>query len=192
METENSTRATLLILGGGLLIGLAIGAIVFIGLPTVGANGSAATGVGGGTPAPAPIVGSPAPDFSLANLKGQSITLSELKGKPVLINFWATWCGPCRVEMPAIQTAFEAHKGEGFTVLAVDADEPLADVEKFFSDLNLTFEALLDPDLVVNDQYRIMAYPSSFFVGRDGAIAAFQIGSMTDSQLADNLAKILK
>ncbi|MEK7784884.1 MAG: redoxin domain-containing protein [Chloroflexota bacterium] len=192
METGNSTRATLLILGGGLLIGLAIGAIVFIGLPTVGSAGSAAANVGGGTPAPAPIVGSPAPDFTLKNIKDKSITLSDLKGKPVLINFWATWCGPCRIEMPAIEAAYQAHKSEGFTVLAVDADEPKADVVEFADALNLTFEFLLDPGLAVNDLYRIRAYPSSFFIGRDGVVAAYQIGTMTESQLADNLGKILK
>ncbi len=192
METGNSTRATLLILGGGLLIGLAIGAIVFIGLPTVGSAGSAATNVGVGTPAPAPIVGSPAPDFTLKNINDKSITLSDLKGKPVLINFWATWCGPCRVEMPAIEAAYQAHKNEGFTVLAVDADEPKADVVDFANSLNLTFEFLLDPGLTVNDLYRIRAYPSSFFIGRDGVVAAYQIGTLTESQLADNLDKILK
>jgi|CXWL01.1.fsa_nt_gi peroxiredoxin len=192
METGNSTRATLLILGGGLLIGLAIGAIVFIGLPTFGNDGSAVTDVGGGTPAPAPIVGSPAPDFTLKNIEDESITLSDLKGKPVLINFWATWCGPCRIEMPAIEAAYQAHKSEGFTVLAVDADEPKADVVDFADSLNLTFEFLLDPGLAVNDLYRIRAYPSSFFIGRDGVVAAYQIGTMTESQLADNLDKILK
>ncbi|MBI3242705.1 MAG: TlpA family protein disulfide reductase [Chloroflexi bacterium] len=192
MESGNSARATLLILGGGLLIGLAIGAIVFIGMPTLANNGLAANGGGGGTPAPAPIVGSPAPDFTLTNINGGTVTLSDLKGKPVLINFWATWCGPCRVEMPAIQAAYDANKSDGLTVLAVDADESKADVVDFANALDLSFEFLLDPGLVVNDLYRIRAYPSSFFVGRDGTIAAFQIGSMTESQLADNLAKILK
>jgi peroxiredoxin len=192
METGNSTRATLLILGGGLLIGLAIGAIVFIGLPTFGNAGSTVANVDGGTPAPAPIVGSPAPDFTLKNINDESITLSDLKGRPVLINFWATWCGPCRIEMPAIEAAYQAHKGEGFTVLAVDADETKADVVDFANDLNLTFEFLLDPGLAVNDLYRIRAYPSSFFIGRDGVVAAYQIGTMTESQLADNLEKILK
>ncbi|HLF02064.1 MAG TPA: redoxin domain-containing protein, partial [Anaerolineales bacterium] len=90
METGNSTRATLLILGGGLFIGLAIGAVVFFGFPAVQAINP--------TPAvtsvePAPIVGSTAPDFTLANTQGRQITLSKLKGQPVLINFWATWCG---------------------------------------------------------------------------------------------------
>src|SRR3990172_9228091 len=109
MESDNSARSTLLILGGGLLIGLAIGLVVFVGLPSAQSAGAAA---GGGTPAPAPIVGSPGPDFSLQNIAGQTVTLSALKGQPVLINFWATWCGPCRIEMPAIEAAYQQHKAE--------------------------------------------------------------------------------
>jgi len=196
METGNSTHATLMILGGGLLIGLAIGAIVFIGLPSIPAANNVGGGptavVGGGTPAPAPIVGSPAPDFTLNNVNGQLITLSQLKGQPVLINFWATWCAPCRVEMPAIEAAYQQYKAEGFTVLAVDADEALADVTEFTKGLNLSFEVLMDPGLEVTDLYRVRAFPSSFFIGRDGTIVAFQIGAMSDTQLAGNIAKTLK
>ena len=188
MEPDNSARSTLFILGGGLLIGLAIGLVVFVGLPSAQSAGATATG---GAPAPAPIVGSPAPDFTLQNISGQSRALSALKGQPVLINFWATWCGPCRYEMPAIEAAYQQHKAEGFTVLAVDADEPLDVVAAFVSELGLSFEVLLDPGNVVNDVYRVRAYPTSYFVDRDGVVALLQIGSMTESQLQKNLEKIL-
>ncbi|MEK6573031.1 MAG: redoxin domain-containing protein [Chloroflexota bacterium] len=190
METGNSTRATLLILGGGLLIGLTIGAVVFFGLPTTqtATAGGAPTTVAAGA---APITGSPAPDFTLKNIHGQEVTLSKFKGQAVLINFWATWCGPCRIEMPAMEAAYQKYKDEGFVVLAVDADEPLKDVTEFVNDLGLTFEILMDPGSTVNDRYQIRAYPTSFFVGRDGTIVSLQIGSMTESQLEENLAKIL-
>jgi len=188
VETGNSTRATLLILGGGLFIGLAIGAVVFFGFPAVQAINP--------TPAvtsvePAPIVGSTAPDFTLANTQGRQITLSKLKGQPVLINFWATWCGPCRVEMPAIEAAYQKYKGDGLAVLAVDAGETEKEVKEFGAALGLTFDLLLDPTMSVNDAYRVRAYPSSFFVGRDGTIVAMQIGTMTEGQLAENLDQIL-
>lgn len=185
-----------MILGGGLLIGLTIGAVVFMGLPTL--NGANIVGIASapataeGTPAPAPIVGSPAPDFTLNNTNGKLITLADLKGKPVLINFWATWCAPCRTEMPAIEVAYQKYRADGFTVLAVDADEALADVTAFKKDLNLSFEFLMDPGLQVTNLYRVRAFPSSFFVDRGGNIAAFQIGAMSDSVLADSVAKILK
>lgn len=190
METGNSTRATLLILGGGLLIGLTIGVIVFFGLPT-GQTTTAGDSPAGAAADAAPVTGSAAPDFTLTNIHNKKVTLSKLKGQPVLINFWATWCGPCRIEMPAIEAAYQQHKDEGFVVLAVDADEPLKDVAEFVGDLGLTFEILMDPGLTVNDRYRVRAYPTSYFVGRDGTIVALQIGTMTESQLEENLAKIL-
>ncbi len=188
MESDNSARSTLLILGGGLLIGLAIGLVVFVGLPSAQSAGATASG---GTAAAAPIVGSPAPDFKLQNIAGQAVTLSGLKGKPVLINFWATWCGPCRIEMPAIEAAYQQHRAEGFTVLAVDADEPLDIVAAFVKELGLSFEVLLDPGNIVNDVYRVRAYPTSYFVNRNGVVAVLQIGSMTESQLNKNLEIIL-
>jgi peroxiredoxin len=140
---------------------------------------------------PAPITGAPAPDFILTNTQSKSITLSDLKGQPILINFWATWCGPCRIEMPAIEAAYQKYKGAGLRVLAVDSDEPLQQVTDFGASLNLTFDLLLDPGNSVNDLYRIRAYPSSFFVGADGTVVALQIGTMSEAQLFENLAKIL-
>ncbi len=132
MESGTSTRATLLLLGGGLFIGLAMGAVVFFGLPSLRPSSGAARPV---SATPAPIVGAPAPDFTLKNIQGQDVTLSSFAGQPVLINFWATWCVPCRVEMPAIEAVYQEHKGEGFVVLAVDADETLEEVTDFVENL---------------------------------------------------------
>lgn len=188
MESGSSTKATLLLLGGGLFIGLAMGAAVFFGLPTLRPSSGATRST---SSTPAPIVGAPAPDFTLKNTKGQNITLSSFKGQPVLINFWATWCVPCRVEMPAIEAAYQKYKSQGFAVLAVDADETLQEVTDFVNGIGLTFEILMDPGLTVNDMYRVRAYPSSFFVDGEGMIVALQIGQMSESQLSDNLARIL-
>lgn len=188
MESGNSTRFTLLILSGGLLMGLALGAVVFFGLP----NFTAPTDTTQVSNTPAPITGAPAPDFTLKNINGVEVSLGGLQGKPVLINYWATWCVPCKDEMPAIEAAYQEHKDSGLTVLAVNADEGLTEVTSFVKSLNLTFEVLMDPGLSVNEAYRVRAYPTSFFVGRDGTIVAMQIGVMTEAQLAENLDKILK
>ena len=188
MDTGNSTRATLVLLGGGLFIGLAVGAVVFFGLPSL--QPSAGTDRSTSS-TPAPITGAPAPDFTIQNTSGKPVTLSSFKGQPVLINFWATWCVPCRVEMPAIEAMVQKYKGDGFVALAVDADETLPEVIEFVTGINLTFEILMDPGMTVNDMYRVRAYPTTFFVDRDGVIVALQIGSLTESQLADNLNKIL-
>ena len=138
----------------------------------------------------APSQGSLAPDFSLFNLEGEQITLSELRGHPLMINLWATWCAPCRIEMPHIQDRFERYADEGFLVLAVDFDEPANLVAGFRDELGLTFDILLDPGAEVQELYRNRNYPSTFFVDENGVIQVQHIGLMTEGQLDENLAAI--
>jgi peroxiredoxin len=138
----------------------------------------------------APVQGALAPDFTLFNLEGEQITLSELRGHPVMINLWATWCAPCRIEMPHIQDRFERYANEGFLVLAVDFDEPAGLVEEFRDELGLTFDVLLDPGAEVQELYRTRSYPSSFFMDANGMIQVQHIGVMTEGQLDKNLAAI--
>ena len=188
----SSPRASLLLLGAGLLIGLALGLVVFYGLPALPAAGGlalAATRAPAGTPAPAPVVGAPAPGFTLKNLDNADVALAQYKGQVVLLNFWATWCGPCRLEMPAIQQRYATYKGQGFAVLAVDYDEPAPDVGAFAQAYHLTFPVLLDPGGKVNDLYRIIGYPTSFFVDRDGMITRLHVGAMSEDQLDNYLAE---
>ena len=189
-----SPRAAWLLLGAGLLVGLAAGLVVFYGLPAWPAGGQPVSAVlpGGptSTPAPAPVVGAPAPDFTLKDLSGHEVALSSHTGHVVLINFWATWCGPCLVEMPAIERRYEALKDEGFVVLAVDDDEAITDVSAFARELDLTFTVLLDPGAAVNDLYRVRGLPTSFVVDREGVIQQLHIGLMTEEQLDGYLAKV--
>ena len=138
----------------------------------------------------APERGALAPDFTLQNLSGEEITLSDLRGKMVLINLWATWCGPCRLEMPAFEDKYQELEGEGFVVLAVNFDESAEDVADFRDELGLTFELLLDPGGEVQKLYRNRTYPSSFFVGPDGVIQIQHIGVMTEGQLDGYLADL--
>ncbi len=177
-------------MGLGLLFGLLAGLVVFVGVPdwAVGLGG-----VGAGptsTPAPAPVVGAPAPDFALSTLDGTEVRLADLQGQVVLINFWATWCGPCRLEMPAIEAEYQARKAQGFTVLAVDLDEPADAVAAFVDELDLTFTALLDPGARVFDLYRVRGYPTSYFVNRDGMIDRQHVGYMNPGQLAGYLDQL--
>ena len=138
----------------------------------------------------APVRGALAPDFTLVNLEGENVSLSDFKGQPVLINLWATWCGPCRIEMPTIQSRFEEYRDEGFIVLAVNFDEQRADVQSFRDEFGLTFQMLLDPGAEVQRLYRTRSYPSTFFVDRNGVIQVQHIGVMTEGNLDDNLAQI--
>jgi cytochrome c biogenesis protein CcmG/thiol:disulfide interchange protein DsbE len=144
-----------------------------------------------GTATPAPEVGRLAPGFTLSTPDGQPVSLTELRGQVVLVNFWATWCPPCRAEMPAIQAAYERYGPQGFTVLAVTADEDLPAVRAFFAERGLTFPALLDHDGAVHEGYLASTLPSSFFVDREGVIRAVQHGPMTEVMLDAHLARLL-
>lgn len=139
-------------------------------------------------------IGQHAPDFTLNTLDGEAVTLSELRGRPVFINFWATWCGPCRIEMPAIERAYQEHAGEGLTVLAVnltDVDD-VASVSTFVDELNLTFPILLDVDGYVSGElYRVPGLPMSVFITPDGITERIQIGPMTGEQINEFVGEIL-
>ena len=180
----------LLLMGAGLLVGLAAGLVAFFGVPQW-PGGAAASAPGGAvaTPAPAPVVGAPAPDFTLKDLAGKDVTLSSFRGRVVLLNFWATWCGPCRFEMPAIEQRYEKYESRSFVVLAVDLDEPAADVSAFVQSFGLTFPVLLDPGAGVNDLYRVRGYPTTFFLDGQGTITQKHIGAMTKDQLDGSLSR---
>jgi cytochrome c biogenesis protein CcmG/thiol:disulfide interchange protein DsbE len=190
---NNSGRAGYVILAGGLLLGVLAGLFLFGGLPARWPWQAAPTQTPGGptaTPAPAPVAGAPAPDFTLTSLNGPPVQLASLKGQVVLVNFWATWCIPCRAEMPAIQQAYNAYQNKGLTVLAVNLNEPKTDVQNYVNSLGVNFPVLLDPGDAISTLYRVRGYPTSFFIDRHGTVAVENVGMMTDAQLADNLAKV--
>lgn len=150
-----------------LVLGLA-----WIGLAA--APGSA----GQPSPGAAPQVGFAAPDFSLETLDGERIALSDLRGRPVLLNFWASWCGPCRAEMPAIQRVYERLSPEGAVVLAVNvtAQDSREAAQAFAGAHALTFPILLDTSGEVARLYQNRALPSSFFIDTQGIIREIVIG----------------
>ena len=190
-NAAGSNRAPLLILAGGLVLGLAAGLLVFIGLPALPTlfGGGPATGPTA-TPAPAPVIGAPAPDFTLTDLDGNTVTLSALQGQVVILNFWATWCGPCRLEMPLLQATADTYRDQGLTVLAVDLDDPLADVQDFRTELGLTFPLLLDPGTTVTDLYRVRGWPTSYIINRDGVVDRQHIGALNEGQLGEYLTAL--
>ncbi len=129
-------------------------------------------------------IGDPVPDFTLQDLDGNTTTLSSLKGQPVIINFWATWCAPCRIEMPELQAAFDEHKENGLVILAVDQEEPPDIVRSFFYDeMGLTFTPLLDTDGQIAQIYGAVNFPTTFFVNPEGDITALHRGPMVESQI---------
>ncbi len=128
---------------------------------------------------PAPFTNHPAPDFTLTTIDGTRVRLSDLRGQVVLINIWATWCPPCRAEMPAIQAAYERFHSRGFTVLAVNQQEDATTIQAYLRENGLTFPALLDGAAEVGVAYQARALPSSFFVDRRGIIRAIYRGPMS-------------
>jgi cytochrome c biogenesis protein CcdA/peroxiredoxin len=128
-------------------------------------------------------VGDLAPDFETISDIGETLSLSDFRGQVVLLNFWATWCGPCRLEMPEFQTAYESYSDEGFTVLAVNNRETLEDVTGFREEFALTFPLVLDEQGVIQERYGIISYPSTFLLNPDGVIIARQFGPLTSDQI---------
>jgi len=125
---------------------------------------------------PLPRTGFTAPDFALETLDGQTLTLSDLRGQLVLVNFWATWCPSCRAEMPAIQQVYEQYRDQGFMVLAVNMQESNTQVTAFAGQSGLAFPILMDTSGRVFDLYRVNALPSTFFVDGAGVIREVIVG----------------
>ncbi len=145
-----------------------------------------------GDSAQAPQVGKLAPDFQLPSLEGQSISLSDSRGSPVLVNFWASWCGPCRSEMPYIQEIYEGWTGRGLVILAINLGESHTKVESFMQSYALSFPVLLDTNQDVANNYNIIGIPTTFFIDGYGIIQAIKIGAFSGTaEIEENLSKIL-
>jgi len=123
--------------------------------------------------------GSVAPAFTLERLDGTPVSLSDLRGHVVLINFWATWCEPCRQEMPAMERLYEAHRDEGFELLAISVGEEAEPVRAFRDEVGMTFPVLLDPDRVASQAYQTYRFPESFLVDAQGVVVERYIGPKT-------------
>ena len=140
-----------------------------------------------------PLPGHRAPDFTLPNLAGEPVALSDLQGRVVLVNIWATWCPPCRAEMPAIEAVYQQYRYQGFTVLAVNQMEPQVAVADFVQELGLTFPIVLDGRGSVSQLYRVRALPTTFFIGRDGMIRDMLIGGpMSESFIESKVVPLLE
>ncbi len=173
-------------------MGLGVGWLLINGLPARSAQVALLPTVAGDPAglATAPRPGSAAPDFELSTTEGAQLSLASLRGRPVLINFWATWCGPCSIEMPAIQAQYEKH-APALAVLAINFDESPDAVDAFVEEFKLSFDVLLDPGGQINEQtYQVRGYPSSYFIDENGIVQAVHIGIMTEGQLEGYLEQL--
>lgn len=137
-----------------------------------------------------------APDFELLNLSGEKVRLSDYRGKKVFLNFWATWCGPCEIEMPHMESFYKRNKDlENVEIIAVNMTKSEANVEnvrEFANNYGLTFPVLLDNKGEIEDLYKIISYPSTYLINEDGILISGFIGSVNNEEKVKELVDSIK
>jgi cytochrome c biogenesis protein CcmG/thiol:disulfide interchange protein DsbE len=182
---------------GLLLAGIALGAGVGAALWFDPGDSAAFTPGPGSTmdrtplnAAPAPVLDAPAPVFSLADLDGRSVSLADLRGTAVIVNFWATWCAPCREELPLLDGIAGRHTG-ALSILAVETGEPENEVRNYLEPLGLaSLTVLLDPSSVARDQYLVRGLPTTFFIDSEGIIRRIKIGTLDSAEIESILPNL--
>ncbi len=137
------------------------------------------------------IPGQAAPDFTLPAVDGGQVSLSSLKGKPVIVNFWASWCTPCRKEMPDFQQVYDRYKEQGLTVLGVNVGDAKVGVTDFRDQVKVNFPLLMDVETEVQTAYKIMPLPATFFIDRSGTIRAIYQYQMSSGQIEAEVLRLL-
>jgi peroxiredoxin len=130
-----------------------------------------------------------APDFSLNDLNGQRVTLSQFRGKPVMLNFWASWCGPCQVEIPEIQAVYQTHSSGDIVILGVDMGESAATVRSFAQENKLTYRILTDENSTVSRLYHVSGIPMTVFLDKQGQIVETHLGPISKGIAEQSLVK---
>jgi len=138
---------------------------------------------------PSPELGFPTPDFTLQTLDGKAIRPGDFAGKPLLINFWATWCGPCRAEIPALELASQQYRDRA-GILGINVQEPPALVAPFVTEFEMTYPVALDAQAEIAHAYRVRAFPTSFFVNAQGIIVQIEAGAISDALILKRLGDL--
>jgi thiol-disulfide isomerase/thioredoxin len=131
----------------------------------------------------------PVPDIEIQSMSGDLVHINQMQGKPVLVNFWATWCIPCKLEMPIIQTYATQYSSE-LIVLPVNVDDELPEIQKFIDDLGLTMPVYLDPGGKAEKAFRVIGFPSTFIINRDGILKTRHVGVVSETQLQSYLLMV--
>lgn len=163
---------------------MAIAAVVIVAVafvvnqPKASADGVTSVTLSGATTGEAPTVGQAAPDFQATTVDGETVRLSDFRGKPVWLTFGASWCQPCRAENPDISAVYEKSKASGLVVLAIFISEDAGAVRDYADRVGLTYRKVADPDTTIASQYRILGIPSHFFIDSAGVLREMKIGSL--------------
>ena len=134
-----------------------------------------------------------APDFTLRDVNGRTVSLSSLKGKVILLNFWATWCPPCKAEMPSMNKLYNEIKSKGFEIVAVSTDNALSPIKEFLVISRVDFTVLFDEKKAVSRQYKVFSMPTTFLIDRSGFIVEKYFGEYdwTDPDVRKQIEKLL-
>jgi thiol-disulfide isomerase/thioredoxin len=133
----------------------------------------------------------PAPELDLITLDGTPVSLGDFRGSVVLVNLWATWCPPCREEMPTLQIFYEKYKENGFVLIAIDQEETLEVVQPFVEEYGLTFPIWLDENYQAQKEFKTMSLPSSYVIDRDGQVRLMWIGGISKNNLEKYVPDII-
>ena len=199
MKSKNSRRSrrkssppyAAIFVGAGLLI-LGVVAVLLLARPEQASSSpdnSAPSNEMSVVPA---SVNFPAPELSLSDLNGSQESLVDYKGQVVLVNNWATWCPPCKAEMPTLLAYYEEHKDEGFSLIAIEAGEPAEEVAEFVADYGLTFPVWLDPQNKALIAFQNQGLPNSYVIDRDGTVRLAWTGAISKSMLEKYVTPLLE
>jgi cytochrome c biogenesis protein CcmG/thiol:disulfide interchange protein DsbE len=183
-QNRNKTLA-LVFIGAGLLL---LGAVALALLPKPGETAESSD-VRSAIPVE---VNYPAPELSLDDLEGKPVSLEDYRGTVVLVNNWATWCPPCKAEMPTLQAYFEDHNDKGFTIIAIESGDPVPEVMKFVQDYGLTFPVWTDTTMKSIAAFRNPGLPSSYVIDRDGIVRLAWAGAVSRKMLDKYVTPLLE
>lgn len=134
-----------------------------------------------------------APAVSLTDINGTPASLTDLRGQVILVNLWATWCPPCKAEMPALETFYRKHKDSGFVIVAINDGDPTPDVNQFVSEYGLSFPVWLDPTYIASEQaFKTMNLPSSYVIDRDGTVVLSWVGGINSRNLEKYVTPVIE
>ena len=197
MKTPSRTRkagrgrsnlAPLVLIGAGLIL---VGLVGFILLARPGES-KTQENQEASLPSAVPMaVDAPAPELALTDLKGEAVAVSDFRGQWVLLNNWATWCPPCKAEMPTLQAFYEDHSEKGFTIIAIDAGDPVADVAQFVKDYGLSFPVWADLTQKATVAFRNPGLPSSYLIDRQGVVRLAWTGAISRGMLDQYVTPLL-
>ena len=181
MESKKIIRRSAFILAGLILVGL----VWLLGWSLL--HKEPLTGLSGIT-----MVNRPAPDFTLTTFDGTKISMADLKGKPVVLNFWASWCPPCRVEAPLLEQAWRAYKERGVSFLGVDLQDKKEDALAYIREFGITYSMGPDPTGEISIDYGVSGLPVTFFVSREGEIVRRWVGAIERGVVISAIEEIIK